>query len=151
MPVFEKRTLIAAPAAHVFAFHERPDAFELLQPPGDDTRVVEKSVGIDVGARVVVDTRVGPFTQRIVAVHTKYEAGRMFEDTMERGPFAKWTHTHLIEPDAGGGAWLVDHIDYELPLGALGQLGGGWFVRRKLAKMFEYRHAVTKRECEKKA
>ena len=150
MPVFEKRSLIAAPAARVFAFHERPDAFELLQPPDDDTTVIEKSVGIDVGARVVVDTRVGPFTQRIVAVHTKYEAGRMFEDTMERGPFAKWTHSHLIEPDASGGAWLVDHIEYELPLGALGQLGGGWFVRRKLAKMFEYRHAVTKRECEKK-
>lgn len=98
MPVFEKRTLIAAPAARVFAFHERPDAFELLQPPGDDTTVIEKSVGIDVGARVVVDTRVGPFTQRIVAVHTAYEAGRMFQDTMESGPFAKWTHTHLIEP-----------------------------------------------------
>ena len=150
MPVFEKRTLIAATAARVFAFHERPDAFELLQPPGDGTTVVEKSHGIDVGARVVVDTRLGPFTQRIVAVHTKYEAGRMFEDTMERGPFAKWTHTHLIEPDPSGGAWLVDHIEYELPLGALGQLGGGWFVRRKLAKMFEYRHAVTKKECEKK-
>jgi ligand-binding SRPBCC domain-containing protein len=148
MPVFEKRTLIAAPAARVFAFHERPDAFELLQPPEDHTTVVEKSGGIDVGARVVVDTKVGPFTQRIVAVHTKYEAGRMFQDTMKSGPFAKWEHTHLVEPDASGGAWLVDHIEYELPLGALGQLGGGWFVRRKLARMFAYRHEVTKRVCE---
>lgn len=151
MPVFEKRTLIAATAARVFAFHERPDAFELLQPPGDGTTVVEKSNGIDVGARVVVDTKVGPFTQRIVAVHTKYEAGRMFQDRMERGPFARWEHTHLVEPDASGGAWLIDHIEYELPLGALGQLGGGWFVRRKLAKMFEHRHAVTKKACEEKA
>ena len=86
MPVFEKRTHIDAPASRVFAFHERPDAFELLQPPDDDTRVIEKSVGIDVGARVVVDTKVGPFTQRIVAIHTKYEAGRMFQDTMETRP-----------------------------------------------------------------
>jgi ligand-binding SRPBCC domain-containing protein len=151
MPVFEKRTRIAAPPSRVFAFHERSDALERLLPPGDHSTVIEKSGGIQVGARVVLDTRIGPFTQRIVAVHTKYEAGRMFQDRMESGPFAKWEHTHLIEPDAEGGAWLIDHVEYELPLGALGQLGGGWFVRRKLAKMFEYRHAVTKKECETKA
>ena len=150
MPVFEKRTHINAPAARVFAFHEQPDAFERLQPPGDHTTVIEKTGGIQVGGRVIVDTKVGPFTQRIVAVHTNYEAGRMFQDTMESGPFARWEHTHLIEPDAAGGSWLVDHIEYELPLGALGQLGGGWFVRRKLERMFEHRHAVTKKECETK-
>ncbi len=151
MPVFEKRTHIAAPAARVFAFHEQPDAFERLQPPGDQTTVIEKTGGIQVGARVVADTKVGPFTQRIVAVHTKYEPGRMFQDRMESGPFAKWEHTHLIEPDGDRASWLIDHIEYELPLGALGQLGGGWFVRRKLGRMFEYRHAVTKRDCEAKA
>ena len=65
MPVFEKRTHINAPAARVFAFHEQPDAFERLVPPGDHATVVEKTGGIQVGARVVVDTRVGPFTRRI--------------------------------------------------------------------------------------
>ena len=67
---------------------------------------------------------------------------------MRSGPFKKWEHTHAMEDDGEGGAWLIDHIDYELPLGALGQLGGGWFVRRKLARMFDYRHAVTRRACE---
>lgn len=148
MPVFEKRTRIDAPPARVFAFHESPDALERLLPPWEDARVLEKSVGIGVGARVVLEMRIGPFKQRLVAVHTQYEAGRMFQDCMKSGPFKKWEHTHLMEPDGAGGSWLIDHIEYELPLGALGQLGGGWLVRRKLARMFDYRHRVTKEICE---
>ena len=149
MPVFEKRSRIAASPARVFAFHELPDAFERLAPPWDEIRVIEKTPGLHVGARVVVDTKVGPITQRLVAEHTRYEPEKMlFQDHLLSGPFARWVHTHSMEPDGEGGAWLVDHIDYTLPLGALGQLGGGWFVRRKLTRMFDYRHAVTKRACE---
>lgn len=148
MPIFEKRSRIAAPPERVFAFHELPDAFERLAPPWDEIRVIEKTPGLQVGARVVVETKVGPFTQRLVAEHTRYERGTMFQDRLVSGPFASWVHTHRMEPDGEGGTLLVDHIEYTLPLGALGQLGGGWFVRRKLERMFEHRHAVTKRACE---
>jgi hypothetical protein len=148
MPVFEKRTRIAAPPERVFAFHARPEALTLLMPPWEHARVIEKTPGLDVGTRAVVEVRVGPIKQRIEAEHIAYEEGRMFRDTMRRGPFAKWVHTHTMEPDGAGGTWLVDHVEYELPLGALGQLGGGWFVRRKLSRMFDYRHEVTKKACE---
>lgn len=148
MPVFEKRTNIHAPPARVFAFHARPDALPLLIPPWERMRLVEKTPGLGVGTRTVIAVGVGPIEQRIVAVHTACEEGRMFQDTMREGPFTRWVHTHSMEPDGAGGTWLVDHIEYTLPLGAIGQLGGGWFVRRKLTRMFEHRHAVTKRICE---
>jgi ligand-binding SRPBCC domain-containing protein len=38
-----------------------------------------------------------------------------------------------------------DAIDYELPLGALGQLPGKPFVRLTLKRLFAYRHAVSRR------
>ena len=148
MPVFEKRTRIQASPARVFAFHERPDALTRLIPPWDDSRVVEKTPGLDVGTRAVIETRIGPIKQRIVAEHTAYEAGRMFQDTMRSGPFKHWVHTHTMEPDGAGGTFLIDHIAYELPLGFLGELGGGWFARRRLERMFDYRHQVTKETCE---
>lgn len=148
MPVFEKRTRIQAPPARVFAFHARPDALTRLMPPWDDSRVVEKTPGLDVGVRAVIETRIGPIKQRIVAEHTAYEAGRMFQDTMRSGPFKRWVHTHTMEPDGAGGTLLIDHIEYELPLGFLGELGGGWFARRRLERMFDYRHQVTKETCE---
>ncbi|APR86614.1 Cell division inhibitor [Minicystis rosea] len=149
MPIFEKRTRIAAPPDRVFAFHAEPDALRLLIPPWEDARVLEKTPGLDVGTRAVIETKIGPIKQRIVAEHTAYEAGRMFQDTMRSGPFRRWVHTHTMEPDGAGGTWLVDHIEYELPLGALGQLAGGWFVRHKLDRMFAHRHRVTREACER--
>jgi len=152
MPTFEKRTHINASPERVFSFHERGDALERLLPPWEKARVLYKTQGIDVGARVVVEMTLGPIKQQIEALHTAYEKGRMFQDTMVRGPFAKWVHTHRMEPDGAGGSFLVDHIDYDLPLGILGAIGGaiggGWFVRRKLERMFAYRHEVTRTACE---
>lgn len=150
MPVFEKRTRIEAPPEVVFAFHERPDALNLLLPPWEHARVLERSGGLEKGARTVIETYIGPVKQRLVAVHTAYEKGRMFQDTVIEGPFARWVHTHTMEPDGEGGTFLVDHIDYALPLGPLGALFGGAFARRKLEKMFAFRHAVTKKACEER-
>lgn len=149
MPIFEKRSHIAAAPERVFAFHEAPDALERLTPPWEKARVVEKTGGLAVGARVVLEMRMGPLPLRWVAVHTEYEPGRMFKDMQQSGPFKKWEHTHRMDPDGAGGCYLVDRVDYELPLGALGQLGGGAFVRHKLARMFDYRHEITRQACEK--
>lgn len=148
MPVFEKRTRINAPPEVVFAFHERPDALTRLMPPWEQARVVERKGGLEKGARVVLETYIGPIKQRMVAVHTAYEKGRMFQDTLIEGPFAKWVHTHTMEPDGNGATWLIDHIEYKLPLGPLGALFGGHFARNKIEKMFAFRHDITKKACE---
>src|SRR5262249_26184567 len=97
MPVFEKRTRIAAPAELVVACHDRPEALTLLIPPGEPARVVEKTPGLQVGVRAVIEVRVGGTAHRIVAEHTACEPGRMFRDEMRAGPFKKWVHTHSME------------------------------------------------------
>jgi ligand-binding SRPBCC domain-containing protein len=151
MPVFEKRTRIAAPASVVYAFHDKPEALTLLIPPWEPARVVEKTPGLGVGVRAVIEVTVGGIARRAVAEHTANEPGRMFRDEMKSGPFRRWVHTHTMDPDGEGGSWLTDHIEWELPLGPLGDLAAGWFVRRKIEKMFDYRHAVTKEACEAEA
>lgn len=148
MAIFEKRSRIKAPPEAVFAFHERPDALEKLMPPWEEAQVVERRGGLEKGARVVLETKIGPIKQRMVAVHTGYEKGRMFQDTLVEGPFSRWVHTHTMEPDGEGGTFLVDRIEYELPLGRLGAIFGGAFARKKLEKMFEFRHEVTRKACE---
>jgi ligand-binding SRPBCC domain-containing protein len=37
-------------------------------------------------------------------------------------------------------------VEYALPFGFLGRWFGGWFVRRKLERLFRFRHEVTARE-----
>ncbi|AKT41036.1 SRPBCC family protein [Chondromyces crocatus] len=150
MPIYEKRSRIAATPERVFAFHEAPDALERLTPPWESARVLEKSAGIDVGAKVALVMRLGPVSIRWDAEHTAYEKGRMFQDVQRKGPFRKWEHTHTMLPDGEGGCWLVDRIDYEVPLGKLGTWVADRMVRKRLERMFTYRHDLTRRACEER-
>jgi ligand-binding SRPBCC domain-containing protein len=147
MPVFEKRTFMRASAREVFAFHELPDAFQRLTPPWLNFHLKTKTPGLDVGVRLEGEVHLGPFRQRIVSEHVAYEKDRLFIDEMRQGPFSRFRHEHRVESDTGG-AWLVDHVEYGLKAGRLGELLGGWLARRELKRMFEYRHRVTREYCE---
>lgn len=138
---FVARSPIAAPASQVFAFHEQPGAFERLTPPYEQVEVVERDGTIRDGDRTVLRMRVGPFSQTWVAEHRDYVAGEQFVDVQLEGPFRRWEHTHRVEPD-GDGATMIDEVEYDLPLGGLGRAVGGGMVRRRLERMFAYRHAV---------
>jgi ligand-binding SRPBCC domain-containing protein len=142
---FVQESVLPASVEEVFAFHERPDAFALLQPPWDRVEIVTPPCSLDVGTRVELRTKVGPFWVAIVAEHVAYEKNVGFEDVMRKGPFARWHHRHLFfaHPD---GCRLRDEIEYAPPLGWLGRLVDPLVVRPKLRRLFEYRHAVTLRE-----
>lgn len=141
--LFVRRSHLEAPAAEVFRWHARPGAFERLTPPWETVRVIERHGGIEDGGRVVLRMGTGPFAMRWVAEHFDYIEGEQFRDAQASGPFARWVHTHRVEPDGEAACWLEDRIEYALPLGALGALFGGGFTRRKLDRMFRYRHRLT--------
>lgn len=145
---FVKRSRICAPAEVVFRWHMRPDALERLTPPWERVELVERSGGgiDDLGSRVVLRVGRRPIRIEWVAEHTHFEPGRMFRDVQVRGPFARWEHTHLVEPDGPDACWLEDRVDYELPLEPLSRWIAGWAVRGKLRRMFDYRHEITARE-----
>jgi ligand-binding SRPBCC domain-containing protein len=143
---FIHRSQMEASAAEVYAWHALPDALEKLTPPGEPAKIIEKTGGIERGARVVLEVGKWPFRQRWVAVHEDFEVGRYFTDQQVSGPFAYWKHVHTFEPQGPAASILEDRVEYALPFGFLGRRFGGWFVRRKLAKLFKFRHEVTARE-----
>ena len=130
---FVKESVIEASAERVFAFHEAPDAFERLQPPWQKTEIVQPPASLEVGTRVELRIRLGPFWQTLVAEHVAYEPGKMFADRMLTGPFASWLHKHIVTPRGPDRCVLTDDIEYELPLGLLGRIFGGAFASRQLA------------------
>ena len=140
---FVRRSRIEAPAEAVFAWHLRPETLAELIPPGEPMEVIEASEGIGDGARVVFRIHVGPIPVRWIALHRGYVPGREFSDVQVEGPFASWEHRHRVEPDGAEASILEDRIDYALPLGWLGRLIAGRFVRRRLERLFAYRHRVT--------
>jgi ligand-binding SRPBCC domain-containing protein len=147
---FEYSSLIPAPVETVFAFHESPGALEKLTPPDQPVTVEQRQGGIQPGGTVVLRLGKPPLAIRWHARHTRYEKNRLFEDVQDKGPFAYWRHQHIFEP-RGSETLLRDSIEFSLPLGWLANPLGGWLAKRQLRKMFEYRHAVTRRECERLA
>jgi uncharacterized protein (TIGR01777 family) len=152
LSTFTRRVRIECPAEKVFAWHERPGAFTRLAPPWQKLEVVSQIGGIRDGARVNLRTKIGPVWVRWDVEHRNYIEGVQFRDVQLRGPFAHWEHLHRVEPvDDGRACVLTDEINYRLPFGTLGRIGGGAFARAELARLFEYRHAVTKADVETQA
>src|SRR4051794_33617508 len=145
---FVKESRIAAPPSAVFAFHESPGALARLTPPWEKVEVEQGGDSIRPGSRVVLKSHLGPFPLRWVAEHTEYEPGRLFADRQVSGPFASWYHRHHFLDDGRGGTLMRDEVEYEPPLGALGRLLGGAMIRRKLQKLFDYRHDAVRRFLE---
>lgn len=146
---FERTCEIAAPAQRVWEFHEAPDALARLTPPWEHTEVIEPPRSLVKGTRVRMRGRVLGLWLPIEAVHVAYDPPRMFADEMVRGPFAYWHHDHIVEPIDEGRCRLVDRIEYELPLGLVGDLAGKPIAERRLDRMFAYRHRVTREACER--
>ncbi len=144
--VFIRRMRIPAPAAEVFQWHAQPGALTRLTPPWESVEIIERSGGIENGGRVVLRMGLGPVSRQWVAEHRDYEAGVQFRDVQISGPFAHWEHTHRVEADGRAGCILEDRIAYALPGGRLGQILGGAWTRRKLARLFAYRQEVTRRD-----
>lgn len=164
--LFLYRTRIPASADRVFAWHAEPGTLERLTPPWERVRVLERTGGLEPGARVVLEMWLGPLRRYWVAEHTAWLPGREFTDVQRAGPFAFWEHTHRFIPipavdgasdaprDQAAGApvtasdaaacWLEDEVRYRLPGGRVAHLLFSWYVRRKLGRLFSFRHAVTR-------
>jgi len=127
---FVKQSIIRATPERVFEFHELPDVLALLTPSWEHARVVQP-------AHIV----------RWVAEHTVYNPPHFFEDIQLKGPFKSWRHRHIIEPHPDGSV-LRDEIEYEPPLGFMGHLIAPVIIERRLEKLFNHRHDVTRRWCE---
>lgn len=145
---FTKSTLIKATPQRVFDFHLLPDAFERLVPPWEDAKIIQKADVTKIGSRAIIEQKIfGLVPMQWVAEHTAYDPPKMFEDVQVSGPFKSWRHRHIVEPHPDG-ALLIDEIEFEAPLGFLGSAVTPFLILPKIAKMFEFRHEVTRKWCE---
>lgn len=148
MPTSQFTSTIAVPPDTLYRWHAQEGAFERLIPPGERVELIDRTGGLEVGARAKLRMRVGPLALPWDAVHTEHVAGRSFTDVAERGPFARWRHEHRFEPEGEGLSRLEDRIEWRLPLGPLGALGNRW-ARRRIERMFSFRHRRTSMDLER--
>jgi ligand-binding SRPBCC domain-containing protein len=64
-----------------------------------------------------------------------------FVDEQRAGPYAIWHHEHRLHP-SDTGVKMTDLVTYRLPLGPLGNMAHGLFVKKQLEGIFRYREVV---------
>lgn len=141
---FESR--VRAPLALLDAWHHRPGALARLTPPADGIRVIEAPGGIANGSRATLSVPVLPGIRVAwTAEHRDVRPGEGFTDVQLEGPFAEWIHTHrfLPDPDNPSGSLLRDEIVCSPHGGRAGALLAGPILRRRLNRLFAWRHART--------
>ncbi len=72
---------------------------------------------------------------------THVDFRKSFIDFQKKGPYKLWNHHHEFIPNENG-VLMKDTIDYELPMGFLGEIAHSLFVRKKLEYIFDYRFKV---------
>src|SRR5699024_8781995 len=122
--VYEMTARVPAPAADVFAWHERAGPLRRLTPPWLPMRVLSEADSLRSGrARL----RVGGIELQARHQPTVYEQGRSFGDELVasgaagRLPAPRWQHLHLFDGD-GSTTVLTDRVSTAVPNSVLERL-----------------------------
>lgn len=131
--------VIDAPLEDVWAFFERSDAFERLNPPWSKAKLYKKTGGLEVGSEVHLKLPLGIEWK---VRHVEYERHRFFVDAQIKGPFRKWEHRHGFERLGPNQTRLTEKIVFSLPFPWITHFIAGWLIKRQLNRLFAFRRSV---------
>jgi ligand-binding SRPBCC domain-containing protein len=140
----ERQQLIAAPREQVFEFFSKAENLEKLTPPFLRFRILT-SLPIEMKRDQSIEYRIGlggvpmGWLTRI----SEWQPPQRFVDEQRRGPYRYWHHSHEFQ-EADAGTSMRDVVEYELPLGPLGQLAHALLVQRLLQRIFDYREQAVR-------
>lgn len=130
---------LARSPERIFPFFSDPANLERITPDFLHFQVLGTSrARIGTGTQINYALRLHGIPLRWQSRIEDWTPNRKFVDVQISGPYHTWHHTHEFEA-ADGGTLIRDRVRYELPLGALGDLIAGGFVRRDLDAVFDYR------------
>jgi len=137
--VLERRQVVPGDLLSVFGFFEDPRNLEQITPPWLRFAIVETTdPRVHLGTEIVYRLRWKGIPIRWRSRISEYERNVRFADEMVQGPYRRWYHRHLFEQVAGG-VEIRDVVEYELPLGPLGDLVHAAVVGEELHSIFDYR------------
>ncbi|MCS7082252.1 MAG: SRPBCC family protein [Bacteroidetes bacterium] len=132
---------IPRPIEEVFPFFERPENLSLITPPDLGFVLLTPSpVPMHLGALIDYRIRLLGLPVRWTTYIAAYDPPYRFVDVQLRGPYSFWHHTHRFSQE-GSDTLMTDEVLYQVPFGPLGKILHALWIRRALARIFDYRQA----------
>jgi ligand-binding SRPBCC domain-containing protein len=149
MPRIDVVTEIAAPIETVFDVARSIDVHLLSQAKHQEKAIAGKATELIEEGEVVTWEAVHfcvrqRLTSRIVAMQRPVH----FRDSMVSGTFKRFDHDHFFEAVSDGRTRMRDVFDYTAPMGLIGRLADGLFLKRYVRRLIEKRNAVIKSMAE---
>lgn len=139
---------IPATLEEVWAFFSDPSNLNEITPKQMKFRVISKHHGNDLYSGQIFEYKVSPVGGIPIYWMTEIthvQAPHYFVDEQRRGPYSFWQHQHHFKAIAGG-VEMTDIVHYTNPLGFLGNLANGIFVRNKLKQIFWHRFEAIEKK-----
>ena len=162
---FHTEQFLPHPIELVFAFFANPENLPMLMPGWQKARIEEalfapppprpegtphfRAIAAGAGTKMTISFRPFPFSPLRVpwdAEITEFAWNDHFCDIQTRGPFKYWRHCHSLraeEHDGIPGTVVRDEVEYELPLGTLGELAHKLAGARQIRSIFAFRQKRT--------
>jgi ligand-binding SRPBCC domain-containing protein len=140
----ERCQVVRGDLPSVFRFFEDPANLERITPRWLRFAVVDASdARVRHGTEIEYRLRWQGISLRWRSRISEYRQDSHFADEMLVGPYRRWYHRHLFR-EVPGGVEMRDIVDYELPLGLVGDFVHAIVVRRQLRAIFDHRaHAIA--------
>jgi ligand-binding SRPBCC domain-containing protein len=137
--------VVPIPIAAAFDFFSNPRNLERLTPDLVHFQFL-KEPPPTVSPGTILEYRL-----RIYGVPVKWrtriesvDAPNRFIDVQERGPYARWRHTHSFRELDANHTEIRDEVEFAMPLGLLGEIAYRLVVAGSLRQIFDYRETALR-------
>jgi ligand-binding SRPBCC domain-containing protein len=138
---FKTEQFLPVDIHNAWLFFSSPKNLPHITPPELKFNVLSLLSTTEVYEGLVLDYIVHPLFNIPVRWQTlicNVQKPYVFTDRQLKGPYSEWEHTHTFK-EKEGGVIMTDEVKYKLPLGLIGSITHKVLVRKKIAKIFEYR------------
>jgi len=156
---FQTEQWLPYPRERVFAFFADPANLPPLMPRWQHAQVEEAeyvppvlstptSIAAGKGSRITISFRPIPFCPlrlKWEAYIAEFRWNDFFCDEQRRGPFKYFRHCHHTREETRegiAGTVVTDAVEYELPLGLLGEVANALAMKRQIRALFAYRQRM---------
>lgn len=125
-------------------FFSSANNLSTITPPDMNFIVLTEMQDDEIFEGMIIDYYVSPILgikMKWKTEITQVDFQKSFTDFQKKGPYKLWNHHHEFMVNDEG-VFIKDSVDYELPLGILGEIAHKLFVRKKLEHVFNYRYKV---------
>lgn len=149
MKTYEKISLLECEVQELFDFHLDVQNLQAISPKDIKVTLLNKNFTPKEGEVLELQTVKNFISIKWEVKIQKLQSPNLLVDLAIKSPFSFWEHSHIFTQKENGMCELRDVVKYKPPFGIIGSMFN-FIIKYELAKMFDFRHKVTKELLERK-